>query len=233
MPQITRPRFGGRTALIQSGFAIRLGLMRVPQQLPSPHSTPPSRRLRLGHKASPVGPSLDQRSIHREVFVTQQPRLPCLLYHSCQKLLRHFSPKQSLPVLGKYGYIPHLIIHLQPYEPAEQQVVVHLFHQQTLAPPPVQYLQQQGSQQSLRRDRRPPARRIQTVELPGNFVQRCIRHRPNPPQRMIPRDPLLRVHVAEHHCLLLVISSHVCFYQFALCSVSPNLDPCPVFPQPV
>ncbi len=50
---------------------------------------------------------------------------------------------------------------------------------------------------------------------------------------MIPRDPLLRVHVAEHHCLLLVISSHVCFYQFALCSVSPNLDPCPVFPQPV
>ncbi len=52
------------------------------------------------HKNCADRPRFEQRSVHREVLVTQQRRSPRLLQHRRQKLLRHFARNQSLPVLG-------------------------------------------------------------------------------------------------------------------------------------
>jgi len=60
--------------------------------------------------------------------------------------------------------IPDGVVHVQTHEPTEQQVIVELFHQQPLAAHRVQRLQQERSQQLLRRDRRPPGFRIQLEE---------------------------------------------------------------------
>jgi len=64
--------------------------------------------------------------------------------------------EQAFAVLGKHGHVPDAVIHVQTHEPAEQQVVVELFHQHPFAAHRVQRLQQERSQQLLRRDRRRP-----------------------------------------------------------------------------
>jgi hypothetical protein len=48
--------------------------------------------------------------------------------------------------------------------PAEQQVVLQLLHQQPLAPNRIESLQQECTQQLFRRNRRPPDRRIESIE---------------------------------------------------------------------
>src|SRR5471032_124519 len=55
---------------------------------------------------------------------------------------------------------PDRIVHREADEPAEQDVVFQLFHQQPLAPNRVEDLQQQRSQELLRWNRRPTRRRI-------------------------------------------------------------------------
>ena len=72
--------------------------------------------------------------------------------------------RQPLAVLGEHGHIPNAVIHVQAHEPAEQQVIVQLFHQQPFAAHRVQRLQQERSQQLFRRDRRPPGFRVQLME---------------------------------------------------------------------
>ena len=52
------------------------------------------------------------------------------------------SCKQALPILREYRHIPNRIIHVQAYEPAEQQTVVELFHQHPFTAHGVQHLKQ-------------------------------------------------------------------------------------------
>jgi hypothetical protein len=93
-------------------------------------------------------------------------------------------------------------------EPAEEKVVVQLFHQLPLAAHRVQRLQQQGTHQLLRRDRRPPAPGIERVEVLRHPRQSLIHHPPDRPQRMVLRNPILRTHITEHTQLLLIVASH-------------------------
>ena len=86
-------------------------------------------------------------------------------------------PRSPLPILGGLAGVPHLIVHIQTHEPTEQQVVLQLLHQQPLAAHPIEKLQQQRSQQLLRRDRRPPVARTQLGELRQHLFQRHIHQR--------------------------------------------------------
>ena len=65
---------------------------------------------------------------------------------------------------------PNLVIRVLPHEPAEQQVVIHLFHQQSFAADRVQHLQQLRPQQLLRRrNRRTADPCVHGVEPPGEL----------------------------------------------------------------
>ncbi len=92
----------------------------------------------------------NQRPVHREVLVRQQLLRPRLRDHLLEKRFGDFSFQQPLPVLGEHRHVPHLVVHAQPHEPPEQQVVVQLLHQQPLAAHPVEHLQQQCPQQLFR-----------------------------------------------------------------------------------
>jgi hypothetical protein len=83
------------------------------------------------------------------VFVREQTSLACLLEHGLEEGFGNVPIEQPLAVLGEYGHVPDRVIHVQAHEPTEQQVVVELFLQHSLAAHRVQGLQQERSQQLL------------------------------------------------------------------------------------
>ena len=187
------------------------------------------RRLLLGHETLPAGPSLDQRPVHREVFLAQQIVFPRLPQHRLQQALRHLSRHQPLPILREHRHIPHRIIRIQSHKPPVQQVVIQLLHQLRLAADRIQRLQQQRPQQSLRRDRRSSSARVQRLKMTPHLLQPAIHHRPNPPERVIAGNPLFQWNVAEYFALFFVWSAHVVLdVQHSL--QLPNRR---IFPQPV
>jgi hypothetical protein len=111
-------------------------------------------------------------------------------------------------VLGEHRRVPDRIIQIQPHEPAEQNVVVHLFHEQPLAAHRIQHLQQLRAQQLLWRNRWATHFRVHLVELRRQLLQDFVHHRADRPQRMVAGHALLRGNVAKHVTLLLIGSSH-------------------------
>ena len=61
--------------------------------------------------------------------------------------------------------VPNPIVHAQSHEPAKQQVVIDLLHQQSLGTNRKEHLQQKRSQNVLRRYRRPPTFRVQRIQF--------------------------------------------------------------------
>jgi hypothetical protein len=98
------------------------------------------------------------------VLVREQIPIACLLEHGLEEGFGNVPIEQALTALGEHGHIPDGVIHVQAHEPAEQQVIVELFHQQSFAAHRVQRLQQQRPQQLLRRYRRSPSFGVQLVE---------------------------------------------------------------------
>ena len=139
------------------------------------------------------GPRLDQRAAHGEMLVREQVRLARLGQH-------------PLAVLREHAVVPDRIVHLQPPEPAQEQVVVELLHQQPLAADRVQHLQQQRAQQLLRRDRRPAGRRVQRGEAWRQLRQDHVHHLPHRPQRMVLRHSGFGRDVTPHRPLRLIVT---------------------------
>ena len=104
--------------------------------------------------------------------------------------------------------VPGRIVDPDPDEPAEQKVVLQPLHQLPLRADRVERLQQHRPQQLLRRDRRPPDRRIQRRELPLQRRQRLVHDRPDRPQRMIRPHPRLKIDVAEQLARPIVAAAH-------------------------
>jgi len=98
------------------------------------------------------------------VLIREQVPLAGLLEYGLEEGFGNVPIEQSLAVLGEHGHIPDGVIHVQAYEPAEQQVVVELFHQHPFAAHRVQRLQQKRSQQLFRRNRWPSGLGVQAVE---------------------------------------------------------------------
>src|SRR5579859_5113271 len=151
-------------------------------------------------------PGFDERPIHGEVLVGHVALGP--LHYPLEEAPRRLLVEQSIPVLREHGGIPHPLVHVHPYEPSEQQVVVQLLHQQPLTADRVEDLQQQRPQQPFRRNRRPSRVRIQPRKVARHLHQHLIHQGANLSQRVIGRHSLLRRQVTEHPILLLVLSSH-------------------------
>jgi hypothetical protein len=77
------------------------------------------------------------------VLVREQTPLTCLLEHGLEEGFGNVPTEQPLAVLGEHGHIPNGVVHVQAHEPAEQQIVVELFHQMPFAADRVQRLQQE------------------------------------------------------------------------------------------
>ncbi len=214
--RVTQLGFLALTLLRQPRVGIRRGLMRfvrplLPVKVHRRIAAALRRRFALSVLAFETlraRPRLQQRPVHREVLVTQQILLAQLRHHPLEKHTRHIAFQQTLAVLAEYRGHPHRLIHVQPHKPAEQQVVIKLLHQQPLAAHRVQHLQQQGPQQLLRRDRRPPVRRVESRKFRRQLLQHGIHDLANRPQRMFLRHSLLRRNVAVHRSLLLIFSAH-------------------------
>ncbi len=118
----------------------------------------------LSLKTLQTRPGFQQCSVHREVLVREQISLSCLPEHGLEEGLGDVPIEQTLAVLGEHGHVANRVIHVQTHKPAEQQVVVELFHQHPFAPHRVQRLQQECSQQLFWRDRRSSNLGVQHIE---------------------------------------------------------------------
>jgi hypothetical protein len=98
------------------------------------------------------------------MLIGQQPGRFRLRPNRVEELARDVALEQPVAILREGDRVPNRVIHLEPDEPPEQQVVLQLLNQQGLAAHRVQCLQQQRPQQMLRRDRGPSFIRIQSVE---------------------------------------------------------------------
>ena len=167
------------------------------------------RRRVLPFEAFEAGPRLHQCSVHGEVLVGEQAPLPGLGHHPIKEPPGDLPGEQPLSVLGEHCRIPDGVIHLQAHEPAKQQVVVELLHQQALAPDRVQHLQQQGAQQLLGRNRRATHPRVELAKARRELSEYAVNHRPHHPQRMLGRNTLLHRHVTPHRAHLIpIIAAH-------------------------
>ncbi len=104
--------------------------------------------------------------------------------------------------------MPERIIRIEADKPAEQQVVVQLFHQHPLRADAVDRLQQQGQQQLLGRDRGPAALGVEPAEGGIEPIERLIRQPPHLPQGMGLGDPILRGEVREKRTVPLLRAAH-------------------------
>jgi hypothetical protein len=125
-----------------------------------------------------------------------------------KELGRDIAVEQPIPVFAEYGRIPHRVVHRQPDKPAEQQIVVELLHQLPLRAHCIKRLQQQRSQQSLRRDRRSAIPRVKLVEIPRQSRQRFIGQRADRAQRMIRGNAPLQRNIAEKTFRPLIFPAH-------------------------
>ena len=103
---------------------------------------------------------------------------------------------------------PDRFVHLQAHEPAEQDVVIELLHQQPLTPNRVEQLQQLRAQEALGRNRRAAVLRVERVEFARHLPQDLVDEGANRPQRVIRRHTLFGGHIAEHRTRLTIVSSH-------------------------
>ena len=149
------------------------------------------RVLVLWIKALQARPGFNQRPVDGEVFHRQEVPLPRLGQHAREEGLRDIAIQQALPVLRERRRVPDRLVHVQPDEPAEQQVVIQLLHQLPLTAHREEHLQQQGPQQFLRRDRGAANLRIEFGERGRQLMQHRVHHAPDHAQRMVLRGRAL------------------------------------------
>jgi hypothetical protein len=116
--------------------------------------------------------------------------------------------EQAVPVLGEDGGVPHGVIHPEPHEPAEEEVVVELLHELPLAPDREEDLEQERAEELLRRDRRATGMGVQQGEARRQLLQGRVHHHPDRAERMVLRDPPLGGGVTPHAALLGIVASH-------------------------
>ena len=215
MRQVRELRGTTDAFLIEPGIGIRRRLVRVvlaalAAKIPRRIARGVRRRpaLVFGPKALVARPRFQQRAVDRKVLVRQETMRIGLAPHRLEEGLRDVALQQPVTVLRKRRMIPHALIQTEPDEPAKQQVVVQLLDQQALAAHTVEHLQQQGAQQLLGRNGRPPDGRVQLREAWPQPDQRRVRHLSNRSQRMIARHALFGRHVTEQEIRPFIVTAH-------------------------
>ena len=141
-------------------------------------------------QASISVPSTEKCSLDGELVDLRQ------VQHAGKELGRDIVIEQAIAVLAEHGGIPDRIIGRQSDEPAEQKIVVELLHQLPFRAHRVERLQQQCTQQSLRRDRWSAVART-TCQSPATILPAPRQSMGVRPQRMISRYPPPYRDVAE------------------------------------
>lgn len=106
----------------------------------------------LGPAALLRSPGFQQSAIDGEVIGREQMASARLLDHAVEEGNRDVSGQESLAVLAEGGRRPHRIIGVQADEPVEEQIVVELLHELTLAANGEKHLNQQRPQHLLGRN---------------------------------------------------------------------------------
>ncbi len=119
----------------------------------------------LALEALVAGPCLNQGAVNCEVLAGQQRAAAGLRQHFGEQSIGNAGGQQPLAILGEHRHIPHRIIDVHSHKPAEQQIVAQLLHQHPLAAHRIKHLQQQRSQQLLRRNRGPSYLRVHRIKL--------------------------------------------------------------------
>ena len=126
---------------------------------------------------------------------------------------RNIAAEQPVPVLAEHRGVPDRVVSRETDEPPEQQIVVELLHQLSFRANCKKCLQQEGSQQALRRDRRSSFARIKSAEGRRQLPQRFVHDLADGSQWMVCRNPRFQRNVTEKNFRSLIftgIATNVC-----------------------
>ena len=144
------------------------------------------------------------------MLVGEQVQLARFAHHRVEEAPCHLTLEQAFAQAREVRLIESALLQTHVQEPAEQNVVIELFHQQALTPNRVEQLQQLGAQEALGRNRRAAMPRVERVEFTRHLPQDLVDEGANRPQRVIRRHTLFGGHIAEHGTRLTIVSSHAC-----------------------
>ena len=142
------------------------------------------------------------------MLIAQKARHPSLLKDGLEQLTGDCRLEQPMAALADCRAIPQRPIDRQYYEPSEQNVVLELLDQQTLAADRMQNLLQQCPNQPLGCNARSARLGALLLQLPIHIPPRREDHPADRPQPMLRWNSLFRGDVAEHRLLLRVRSTH-------------------------
>src|SRR5512132_34127 len=125
------------------------------------------------------------------------PLHPRLCERGGEELRLDLAVQEPIAVLREGRVIPRRLVGAQTDEPAEQEVELEPLHQLALGPDRVERLQQHRPQQHFRRDRGPARDPVKRRERAAQSVERLVDDAPDRPQRMIPSDAPLHVHIGK------------------------------------
>src|SRR6516165_1588593 len=162
----------------------------------------------LGNKALHARPSLDQRTVDREVLAREQAADLRQVQDAGHELTGNIAVQQTVPVLAENCGIPDQVVHRQADEPAEQKIVFELLHQQAFRTHGIERLEQKRSQQPFRRDRRLALSRIKLAESRRQLQQGFVDELSDRAQRVVRRNPRLKAYITEQTVRLLVLAAH-------------------------
>src|SRR5660398_252755 len=121
---------------------------------------------------------------------------------------RQVGGQYSVPVVGDARGVPGSLREPQPHEAAEEQVVFQVLAELALRGDAVQGLQDQGTQETLRRDGDPPFLGIEGVEQRAHLPQGLIHEAADGAQGVIGRYAVLQAREHDKALLPLFISPH-------------------------
>ena len=119
------------------------------------------------------------------MLVRHQPGVTCLIHHRVEEGAGDIRGQQSVAILTERRRRPDRLVQAQADEPAKQDAVVDLLHQQPLTANRVEPLQQQGPQQLLGRNGGPPHVGVHPLETRRELAQDLIGHQPDRAQRVM------------------------------------------------
>src|ERR1039457_311937 len=150
----------------------------------------------------------DQCAVDRKMVFAQVARCARLLEDCAKELLGDVTVEEALAVLGKHRYVPYGVVHVETNEPAVEHIVIELLHHHPLTANRIEYLQQQRSQEALRRNRGPASKSVDFSELARDLAEHDIYHFPDWPQRVVRRHALLGRNVAIQGYFLNILRPH-------------------------
>src|SRR5450631_1653218 len=191
------------------GVVAALATTKVHIRILGLDTTPDRQRLLVFRPEALVArPGFDQCAVDRKMVFAQVARRARLLEDCAKELLGDVTVEEALAVLGKHRYVPYGVVHVQTNEPAVEHIVIQLLHHHPLTANRIEYLQQQRSQEALRRNRWPASKRVDLIELARDLAKHDIYHLADWPQRVVRRHALLGRNVAVERYFLNILGAH-------------------------